>query len=124
MVELALGSDLLLRTEGGVDQAEADADQRVVVAAERQQRGADDEQDRVVEVEDVGPQDPRVGARASGDRRVALARAAPLLSLGRGQPAGGAAGACASEPVAVESMPAVFRAVVSPRAAGPPPHSL
>ena len=38
-------------------------------------------------------------------------------------PAGGAAGACASEPVAVESMPRSLSRTNRPRATGPPPHS-
>ena len=48
-VELALGPDLLHGADGRVDQPEADAGERVVVATEGQQRGADDQQDRVEE---------------------------------------------------------------------------
>jgi hypothetical protein len=61
-VELPLRPDLLRRADHGVDQAQPHADERIVVAAHREQRGADDEQDRVVEGEDVGAQDRRVAA--------------------------------------------------------------
>ena len=64
-IELALGPDLLRRADHRVHQAEPDARQRIAVATQRQQCDADDEQDRVVEREDVGAQDRRVGTGGS-----------------------------------------------------------
>jgi hypothetical protein len=84
-VERALGADLLDGADRRVDQAEADADEGIVVPAEGQERGADGEQDRVVEVEDVGPQDPAVAARGPADRDVALAAPVPGAGLLLGQ---------------------------------------
>ena len=85
-VELALGPDLLHGADGRVDQAEADAGEGVAVAAEREQGGADDEQDDVEEREDVRAQDPGVAAGRCADGDVALTAPAPGLGLRLGQP--------------------------------------
>jgi len=85
-VQLALGPDLLGGADQRVEQPEPDADQGVAVAAQRQQRGTDDEQDGVVEGEHVGLQDRGVAAARPAHGGVHLAAAAPLVGLRAGQP--------------------------------------